>query len=199
MRKMISCILCVGMIVSLAGCSGGGKEVTDMDVAETEVKKNNFDLQEYKKLILESKTLIADEAVLVYNMGKYEYNFWAAMIKISGSIDFDEVIAKGFEWLEEEGNTSKETVENNYEEIQNQYKDIVIIETEGAEAEEIKNEYKALYSAFSDLYTSVVSTSGDITEFYDSFNENVRIINEKKDLLDLLLGVDSGTETVTEE
>lgn len=39
MRKMISCILCVGMIVSLAGCSGGGKEVTDMDVAETEVKK----------------------------------------------------------------------------------------------------------------------------------------------------------------
>lgn len=184
MKKKITaiCIICSCIIT---GC--GNTSTPASQKGSNYESTSSFNINSYKDAISKAQTSIMDEAILCSNMGKYENSYWENLNKIGGSVDFNNLPEMAYNWLLEKGNITKETFEQNYININNQYKEIILIETDGKEASELENTYKNLYNAFISLYLLVTEPSGSLTSFTENYNNYVNAIKESDVTLTTLL------------
>lgn len=189
---MKSKMLFIGLLAAtilFSSCSDNGSSENNdknsiANTSEPIIETSVFDIDEYKTKVSECRNNIDASTVLIANMGNYEFNYF----RILGKVD-----PNGYEsacnWLEKEteGETTREMVEAGYETICQQYKDIVLIEREGNEAEIIFEKFEILYSAYFDLYYAVSNPSGTVTSFSKAVSENSKLILTTSEELGLFL------------
>jgi|GEM_PF-1893229 len=115
-------------------------------------------------------------------MGKYEYEYW----KSEGTVDVQEMVSLSFDWLHRQYGETRESLQAKYDDICNQCREIIAMETEGKLAREIGDELEDLFEDFSGLYRLVTEPSGEFSAFEDDFNDCVEDIRENE--LSILLG-----------
>lgn len=182
--KKLYCALIAFVVCSLL-FSGCGNTVNQKDFVSDDPTLNSepmFDLDEYKLLVSVCRTAINDASIYVANTGTYEYNYWKALGKLS-----DSMTDSAFEWLSENSDATRETVDADYELIRQQYKDIILTEIEGKEAEEIDAAFRSMYDAYSSMYSLVTSPSGSLSDFASSLNEYINAITSSDESLSLFL------------
>lgn len=184
MKKIIVYILINVLLVSLAACGSPINSQTEATTAATTTAP--FNIEEYREIINTCRTDIYDSSILLSNMGKYEYNFMKALASVSGTPD-DTVAEKAFEWLSENSDATKESVAEDYESIREQYKEIILIEASGKEAEELSDSLEDMYEAYTDLYTLVTEPHNYVSTFSSSYNDYIDTISECNDDLGLFL------------
>ena len=177
--------LCAVAALLFTGC---GSETTTVSSSTTTAatSKTAFDIDTYKNLVIECQTEINDAALILSNTGSYQVSFWETLGELS-----DEMVDRSFEWLSENSDDTRQTVDAAYDSIRNKYKNITLIEVEGNEGEEIQTHFEKLYETYNTMYLQVTSPSGTISTFASEFSDSVSgIIDSDADLC-LFLGVPS--------
>lgn len=184
--KRIICILTGISLALLMGCSGSNPQQdnqtnppTTTVAPETEPE---FNLAAFKSAVAQCQTDINDASIYIANMGAYEYNFW----KTLGSLS-DSMTERAYEWLAENSDATKESVEAAYESIRQQYKDITLTEYNGKEAEAIYTAFESMYQSYIGMYNLVTSPSGSITDFATGLSNYIEAIQESDSELSLFL------------
>lgn len=176
-KKSKNCILILSAVavLSLSITACGNTDTTantsnkDNAPAQTE-ETVAFDIAEYKSLVAKCNEDILNESILLSNLGKYEHKYWESLNSVNGTIDYDSLILKAYEWLKEKGDTDQQTFENNYKDTVTQYDKIISMDTPTPEAAEIEAVLKNLYESYNALYQLVTAPSGDISSFADNYN-----------------------------
>lgn len=186
MKRILCILLTVISIALLVGCSGNNPQrdnqtnpPTTTVVPETEPE---FDLAAFKSAVAQCQADINDASIYIANMGTYEYNFWKALGSLS-----DSMTEKAYEWLAENSDATKESVETAFESIRQQYKDIALTEYSGKEAEAIYTAFESMYQSYIGMYNLVTSPSGSITNFATDLNNYIEAIKESDSELSLFL------------
>ncbi|NBH79183.1 hypothetical protein D3Z52_13620 [Clostridiaceae bacterium] len=161
MKRFLTVLL---LVLALTACASNESAPATDTTAEPEAV---FDLDAYKSAVSECRTAINNAGLIIANVGSYEVNFCKSMNNInentgwgSYTIETEDVAESGFAWLEEKTDYTRETVDTSYSEIQQQYKEIILTEIEGAEAKEIDAAFRELYDAYTTLYSLVTTPSG---------------------------------------
>lgn len=177
MKKVVSCILCVGMIVSLAGCSGGGQLETTETVGEVETEKDDIETI----LNTASYTMLngAAKAEGAYNLlssvwhdaifekSEVETIAYVTDSKTGEFLDFnkaidnlymDEAFIEDIDFLKQCLDIAEESFKN-MKNVPEQYKDCYNTLTE-------------MYKDFTSMISMVVSPNGSYQEFTDKFVEH---------------------------
>lgn len=163
-----------------------GVEATAMPEKEPE-PEIGFDLNEYKELVSDCRTKINDACLFVANIGSYEFQYWKNYNAISGRGMPDNMVDSAFEWLAEEADVTRDAVDDDYNNIRQQYKDIILIEIEGREAEEIDAAFRSMYDAYNSMYSQVTSPSTSLSGFGTTIAENIAAIEDADESLSLFL------------
>lgn len=189
MAKKLSLILLLFVFV-VSGC-GDQNSSSDVPSAEPSSIEETvpFDISEYKKIVSEYNDYVSDNMIALYNMGKYEYNYWNNSEKLGATPDSSELSAKAFEWIAEnsENEHTEISITSNHDEICNLYATIIKTSTEGSEAEEIENLVKDIYDSYTSLYNLITSPSGNLDSFADMYNTNIQNLQKDTETLSLLL------------
>ncbi len=126
----------------------------------------SFNLEDYKVAVSECRDAINEAGIVVANVGTYEVNYYSALSSIRGNTaNPDGLAEEAFEWLTENADESRETVDEAYNSIRQQYKNIILTEIEGREAEEIDSAFRELYEAYNSMYLLVTNPSGSAYSF----------------------------------
>ena len=166
-----------------------GNVIEDGSVASAEGETEAvFNLKDYRDTVSACNDLIMDEAVLLSNMGRYEYSYWSNLTKLGGTVDYEKISSKALEWLAEESDVDSGIVQENYTAICGQYRDIINTPISGIEADNIYKNFSELFDSFNRLYLLVTDPSGDINTFYESYNHHVENIKNSSSILEALLG-----------
>lgn len=173
MKRWTSMVLAVLLVLALAGCGGSGDSASSAE---------QFDLDSYKESVNESRTLIYDTASILGNIANYEKTLGNYQGKMSATM-----IDGGYEFAEEKGGVTKEDIDNAHASIREQYKTISIIETEGNEAQQLRDAYVEMYEAYADLYNLVTAPSGSVSSFSSSAAGYIKTISSAADTLSLFL------------
>ncbi|WP_031475536.1 hypothetical protein [Agathobaculum desmolans] len=171
MKKIISFGL-FAMIFICSACSNN----------ETANSAETFDLDEYKSLVSTCREDISSAVIYIGNMATYEFNYWQNL----GSMP-DNLSEAAYEWLSENSDATKDTVESLHEDIRSAYKDITLSEIEGNEASEIDSAIRGLYDAYSSMYSLVTSPSGTLQAFAEDISTYLDDITSYDDDLALYL------------
>ncbi len=171
-------------LVMLCACSPS--QVATTPPPELSPSPASFDLDAYKASVKTCSDEINEATIILYNMAKYENNYWQTLGELS-----DSMVGSAFDWIAENSEETEDSINATYDSIRAQYKEIVLVEVEGKEAEEIEAAFKGLYDSYVDMYDIVTSPSGSIGDFVDAINENVRNSKDCSDELSLFLGDES--------
>lgn len=186
MRKIFAIILAVVLAVSL--CSCGGNSLSDETGLKETVKADDFDLDGYKEKVSEFRSSVYEASIILGNIGVYENNYWKALGSLS-----DNMVESAFDWLAENSDESKETVEANNENIRAAYKELALIDVgDDGEAAEIDAGVRALYDGYSELYSTVLNPSGSRGYFATSVSDLMSEVQSAND--DLLLFLPEETQ-----
>lgn len=191
-RKITTLLLTTIFILSLAACNAGSATGPgETPQQETEQEPENeivFDLDNYKSLVSDCRARINTAGLMLGNAGQYEVNYWKTYSSFSGnSPASDEIAELAFEWLAEQTDENRETVDATYNEIREKYKEIILIELEGKEAEEIDSEFREMYNAYIDLYSLVTLPTGTLSGFSRSLSACLSDILSADEALSLFL------------
>lgn len=173
--------------------SGCGKESTSVELFSEEPSSIEesvpFDISEYKKIVSEYNDLVSNNMLALYNMGKYEYNYWDNLENLGGSPDFSELTSKAYEWIAEnsENEHTESSITSTHDEICSKYASIITTATEGPEAEEIETLVKDIYDSYTSIYKLITSPSGDINSFAESYNTILQSLQKDTETLSLLV------------
>lgn len=181
MKRIVCIFLAILAVVALSGC-GRSNQTNPPTTTVTPKTDPAFDLAAFKSVVAQSLSDIVDTSNYLANLGNYEYTFW----KIHGSLS-DNMTKFAYEWLDENSDATKESIESDYQSIRQQYKDITLTEYSGKEAETIYSAYESLYQAYVSLYHLVNSPSGSITDFNTNLNNYIKAITENRSELLLFL------------
>lgn len=182
MKKIFIFVTMAALLSTLIGCSTSKEELTAPSNEPTSEQVISFDLDDYKAAVSECRQNIADNSLYLSNVGNYEFNF----VKALGSIS-DDTTGRAFEWLAEKSDATKESVDAVDVIIREQYKAIIATEIEGKEAEEIEEAVRALYDAYSSLYSLVVDPTGTVSDFGKNLQNCISSITDSDDALMLWL------------
>ncbi|MCI8633922.1 MAG: hypothetical protein HFE64_10655 [Lachnospiraceae bacterium] len=193
-KKLTICTLILALLFSFTACTSNNPEADSNSIIESSLTaesslppENEFDISAYTKLVEESRQAIEETAILLSNLGQYEYNYWNALNNVNGTMDYSSMVDSAFNWLLDKGNVSRDEVVQNYTTICNQYKEIIQIDIgTNSAASTIKNEYDTLYTNFDNYYRLVTDPSGDVNSFSDTFNTYTRAIESSNSKLGLL-------------
>lgn len=176
-------LLCVPLFASCATSDS----TQSADLSEpSQTPDPVFDLNEYKGLVSECRASINEATLYVCNTGNYELNYWKTAKSFSGNKP-DNLVDAAFEWLAENSEETRDTVEADYNSIRQQYKSIILIEIEGKEAEEIDAAFRDMYDAYCSVYNLVVSPSGSLSEFGNNLVDYATAIMDADEGLSLFL------------
>lgn len=182
LKKVLRSFLVTMALFCLAAC--GGENSQSVSPAPDQEAEKEFNLEEYKTAVSECRDAINEAGILVANVGSYEINYCNALASISGKTAVtDEMVEKAFDWLAEKADVSRETVDKTYDNIRQQYKDIILIEIDGQEAKEIDSSFRGLYDAYDSMYSLTTSPSGLASDFANKFQSYVTaMVDIDKDL-----------------
>ena len=126
MRKILSLLFALVLVFGLFGCSGS----VDQEAA--------FDLEVYKSDVKSCVSSVSEAAVAFGNIAQYQNNYWANMNQMGSYPDSEKLVSAGFEWYEKETGVPFSDLTAQYESHSATYKDILLTEIDGKEAEEIE-------------------------------------------------------------
>lgn len=186
MKRIVCFLLAIISASLLVGCSGNNAQQDNQTNPPTtnvaQEAEQEFDLESFKNAVSQCQADINDASILIANMGTYEYNFWKALGSLS-----DSMTESAYEWLAENSDATKESVETAYESIRQQYRDITLTEYRGKEAEEIYSAFDSVYQAYNDMYNLVTNPTGSLTDFATDLNNYIEAIQRNSNDLSLFL------------
>lgn len=203
MKKFLVMLLVESLVLScLSGCNGDTTEssnrvsstpqeavsaVESTPTPEPTATPIPFNLDEYKATLSECIDNISTNALMYYNMCKYEVNYWETLNGINGTFSADNAFQHAMEWLEGETDESADSLSERHDNILELYKEIVFTEIDGTEAEKLLEVFEETYDSYIIIHDSVMSPSGDIDSFTSKFNDAVSNFNVNKSKLETLL------------
>lgn len=184
--KTIGCII-LTLLLCLSGC-GSSASNGETSSPETEnTTESQFDLDEYKESVSACTEEISDAAVALYNVVKKEAEYLKLYNNISGKSDVEGAVKTAMKWLEEKSDYSEATIEEQYRKITRMYKNIISVKIDGAEAEEIKETFDNLFTAYIGIYNYATDPSGSTSTFVGNCNDCIDTIKTTASKLDVLL------------
>ena len=165
MKKLYG-ILCVVLLISiLTACGGDPTPQTPPESSETQV--STVSLEEYKTMVSDFNSRLMDEAVILTNVGMYEYSYWNAYsgLPTYGDLDYQSMAESAMEWLSENSDANAETVEAAYDELIAACVEISDANVDGDIPEELPDVAVALFGAYDALHSLVTEPSGEIEDF----------------------------------
>lgn len=194
-RKLLSLILAALMVLAFTGCGSTTASVEGTPTPEVETTPTPeptptdipFDLDAYKALVNACRADINSAHIFVGNVGNYENKYWTSLSNFGGRLDIEKMVDGAFEWLAENSDESRETVDAAYESIRQQYKAIILTEIDGNEAEEIDSAFRNMYDAYSSMYSLVILPSGSRSSFATNLVDYMNIILDSDEDLALFL------------
>ena len=201
MKKLFLVLLVLGVtLMPLAGCgaaantssapvSSVAQEATPNPTATPEPTATPlpFDIDAYKKMLSDCMNEISTNAMMYYNMCKYEVNYWDALNSVNGTFSSETATQNAMEWLEEETDETAESLSTRHDTITNLYKEISFAEIDGTEAEKLQEVFEEMYDNYCLIYNAAMSPSGDIDSFTSKTNDAVRDFKASKSKLETLL------------
>ena len=185
MKKLISVLLVVSLLVLPLCALGDESENTVISTIDT---PQNVD--ELKTLIGLGNTKIAEALVMYSNMAHYEYNYWSALEKLgTWQPDFNSMSEKAYAWVEEEGGWTKDQLMESHDEICLFYKAFASSGISGAEIDNIKEKFEALFDDYYAIHSLVTEPSGSSSAFVTSFNEHIESANALNEKISIILGI----------
>lgn len=177
MRKMISCILCVGMIVSLAGCSGGGQLETTETIGEVETEKADIEtILNTASYVMLNGAAKAEGAYNLLSSVWYDAIFKKSEVETLAYVKDSET----GEFLD-----FNKAIDNLYmdeafiEDIDTLKKCLEIAEKSFKDMKNVPEQYKDCYSTLTEMYkdftsmlSMVISPDGSYQDFTDKFMEH---------------------------
>lgn len=199
MKKLIGIILVCGLIISMAAC-GSSPLSKSSKVSETSQSESSaaeptvvpsekpFDLKAYKDSVSIWKKTVMDQSLLLANMGSYIVNYWTSMENLNGTMDFDEVVTKSFDWLVgEKPEYTRDFIETTDKDIRKQYKELLNSNVSGSEDEKIQEKIDEMFETYNSFYSLVTSPSGSINDFTDSFGEYTDNLQDTESMIDVFI------------
>lgn len=199
MRRLFSLLFACTLVFLLTACGNAGDQPSsstslpltqsqELTSPEGEPPESNFDLEAYKSLVSNCRTAISDAGNILTIIGIYEHYYWesyeaASMYNLSSADIVDAV----FEWLAENTDETRETVSAAFDSIRQQYRDIILTELKGKEAEEIDKAFRSMYTAYSSMYSLTGSPAGCRISFATMINDYTDTITKCDAVLALLL------------
>lgn len=174
MKKSIL-LITVLLALFLTGCG-------DPSQPDSSPSSTAFDLDVYKSLVSDCREEINAASLILANTGAYENNYWKTLGGLS-----DDMVDRAFTWLSENSAETRETVDSAYNDIRAAYKEIVLNELEGTEAEEIDSAFRGLYDAYCEMYSLVTQPSGSRENFAQSLSKLIDDIGDYDENLSLFL------------
>lgn len=183
MKKILITLFASTIILSVTACSESTTiETTTTTEQSTTIKGTS--MEEYKKEINSLTKKIEDASVLISNMAKYEYNYMSSLYKISGRKESDDVVEHALDWLEEEGNISRERIDTDFKEITDLYFKFDEMNVVG-NVSTLKEKVSDLYDDYSSFYT-LATTANVLDGFLDEYNDHVETITNLVNVLKTL-------------
>ena len=142
-------------------------------------------LDAYKEAVSICRDDINAASLVLGNMTNYESNY----LKISGNPS-DAMVDAALQWLTENANENRETIDAAYNSIRQQYKDIALTEISGKEAEEIGTSVQEMYDAYISLHDLALMPTGSKDDF--DKNSNTYVLTIASASRDLTLFLDGG-------
>ena len=187
---IVSSLLCA---LLFSGCADSNSD----QITEAKEKSSEpvFDLEEYKELVSACRAAINDAILPVAKVGQFEFTYWKAYNSIGGeSAAPDSMVDSSFESLAEKADVTRDKVDADYNDIRQQYKDIILTEIEGREAEEIDAAFRSMYDAYSSMYNLVISPSGSLSDFGNNLLDYADALTNADESLSLFLEDASNTD-----
>lgn len=173
--KKTTFLATIVLVLFLAGC--GSPSQSNASPSSTA-----FDLDTYKALVSSCREEINAASLILANTGSYENTYWKALGSLS-----DDMVDRAFAWLAENSEETRETVDSTYNDIRAAYKEIILNEIEGKEAEEIDSAFRGLYDAYCEMYSLVTQPSGSRESFAQSLSKLIDDIGDYDESLSLFL------------
>lgn len=206
MKKIICFILASLIVLSFASCSASRTEsptetepsstespTVETEIVETEITEetvqetSTFDLEAYKVSTIGFLTLIELNKMYLTNLGEYEVNYLTSLKRISGRSSDPETCAYAYEWLEKNNYGKRETIEQTHEQIQTSYRDLILTDIEGKQAQEMDRCIRDLYRGYMDLYDVVNSDSIELDDLSEAFKSAKKAMDDAKEELTVLM------------
>jgi hypothetical protein len=128
--------------------------------------------------------------ILVANVCVYENNYWENYQNIAGSNAApDNLAEKGYAWLEEKSEYTKDDIDNTNDEIENMYKELILVEFDGKEAAELDSAVRDMYQGYVKLYdlsNSSASKNG-LSTFKSTYNDAFDLFSTAKNTMSLFI------------
>ena len=196
MKRIAVLFLSFAMTVALSACgsaagqpSDGISQLPSQSPESTQPEDGRFDLEAYKALVSDCCAAIRDAGGVMAMMGVYEYYYWEAHeTAVGGDPTSASIVDAAYEWLRENADETRETVNAAYESICQQYQDIASMEIEGGEAREIDAAFRKQYMAYSLLYSLAATPAGCRISFLTMIDDYNTTIIQCGDALALLRG-----------
>ena len=164
-------------------CSCATNQAATTQTPDPSPSVEPFDLDSYKSSVKICSDEINEATIILYNMAKFENNYWNSHNQIAGSTESSDIVEHGYKWIAENSEETEESIGATNDSIRSKYKEIILIEVEGKEGEEIEEAFRGLYDSYTGMYDLVTSPGGSINDFVDGINDNV---NHSKDCADTL-------------
>ena len=146
-----------------------------------------FNLEAYKAKVALSSQEIYDTATVLYTIAVYENTWWETMNNFGGNAKSEDIVSHAMENVLPKVDLTEDDLDRWHKEIQQQYKEISLVETEGKEAEKIAGYYEEIYEGYKRLHDIVFSPSGKQSSFESTFKGYAGQIVRAYDNLDLFL------------
>ncbi len=191
MKKTFCIALMLVLVMGLTACGNNSESQGNDDNAAVTEAEEEFDLEEYEDQV----KIFRDEAnstmLALYNMSNYESNYWNNLLNISGKApSSDDLSERAFSWLEENSDYTQDSIEESDALIRDYYKDLILTDIEGKEAEELDAAVRDMYDAYTAMYTNVTAASGDLNSFKSATSSAVGSFNKADDTIKLLLDIE---------
>lgn len=171
-------------VAFLAGC---GSEAAPAETPTPEPTVTAFDLGAYKEIISACRDDIISENETLEFLASWQSSYWKVIETAGGTLDADKMVDSAFEGLQKKMKIKRDAVESAYDRIRQQYKEIVLVEINGKEAEEIDSEFREMYDAYTALYSLVTSPSGSRSSFVTNASKYLDTVSLSSESLNLFL------------
>ena len=158
-----------------------------------------FDLEAYEQQVQEFAVEAETNFIAIANVCVYEKNFWESFQNIGGTNSVpNDISEKGYAWLEENSDHTKDEIDRNTEAIETLYKDLILVEFDGKEAEELDGAVRDMYQGYKKLYdlsNSSASKNG-MSTFINTYNAAFELFSSAKDTMTLFIDFPETEATV---
>lgn len=191
MKKTLAILLIMTLFMSGCSTHSASENTPDGDVRADETvgyEATAFDEDAFKEAVVSSYKKMGIDAVILSNMAAYENNYWKSLESVGGRMNSEKMLASADEWLAENADCGLDDLESNFQDISNDYKEILLMNAEGEFAEKIMEQYDTFFKTYVTLYGLTTSPSGSRADFSSQVNECLGTLEDATRIIGALLG-----------